>query len=218
MRDIFTAELTALGEDLTAMSRLVETAIASASTALLTNDLELAESVIADDLTIDAQERELDERCVLLIAQQQPVASDLRVIVAGLRISASLERMGDLAQHIADIARLRYPASAIPAPLVETFTQMAAAAVDISRKVTTVIENRDVELARTIERDDDVLDRLHGATFDATTVADDSLTGQQVVDITLAARYFERFGDHAVAVANRVVYLVTGELGDAEAV
>lgn len=216
MRDIFTAELTALGEDLTAMSRLVETAIASASTALLTTDLELAESVIADDLTIDAQERELDERCVLLIAQQQPVASDLRVIVSGLRVSASLERMGDLAQHIADIARLRYPASAIPAPLMETFTQMAAAAVDISRKVTTVIENRDVELARTIETDDDVLDRLHDATFGATTAADETLTGQQIVDITLASRYFERFGDHAVAVANRVIYLVTGELGDAE--
>ena len=218
MRDIFTAELTALGEDLTAMSRLVETAISSASAALLTTDLELAESVIADDMTIDAQERELDERCVLLIAQQQPVASDLRVIISGLRVSASLERMGDLAQHIADIARLRYPASAIPAPLMETFTQMAAAAVDISRKVTTVIENRDVDLARTIETDDDVLDRLHGETFDATTAADDLLTGQQVVDITLAARYFERFGDHAVAVANRVIYLVTGELGDAEAV
>lgn len=216
MRDIFTAELTALGEDLTAMSRLVETAIASASTALLTTDLELAESVIADDLTIDALERELDERCVLLIAQQQPVASDLRVIVSGLRVSASLERMGDLAQHIADIARLRYPASAIPAPLVETFTQMAAAAVDISRKVTTVIENRDVELARTIETDDDVLDRLHDATFGATTAAKDTLTSQQVVDITLASRYFERFGDHAVAVANRIIYLVTGEMGDAE--
>ncbi|WP_372593890.1 phosphate signaling complex protein PhoU [Actinotalea sp.] len=218
MRDIFTAELTALGEDLTAMSRLVETAISSASTALLTADLELAESVIADDLTIDAQERELDERCVLLIAQQQPVASDLRVIVSGLRISASLERMGDLAQHIADIARLRYPATAIPEPLTETFTQMAEAAVSISRKITTVIEMRDVELARTIEAEDDVLDRLHDATFDATTAAGAALTGQQTVDITLAARYYERFGDHAVAIASRVIYLVTGELGDAEAV
>ena len=218
MRDIFTAELTALGEDLTAMSRLVETAISSASTALLTADLELAESVIADDLTIDAQERELDERCVLLIAQQQPVASDLRVIVSGLRISASLERMGDLAQHIADIARLRYPASAIPGPQTETFSRMAEAAVSISRKITTIIETRDVELARTIESEDDVLDRLHDATFDATTVADATLSGQQVVDITLTARYFERFGDHAVAIASRVIYLVTGELGDAEAV
>ena len=218
MRDIFTAELSALGEDLTAMSRLVETAISSASTALLTADLELAEAVIADDMTIDAQERELDERCVLLIAQQQPVASDLRVIVSGLRVSSSLERMGDLAQHIADIARLRYPASAIPASLRETFTEMAEAAVSISRKVTTIIESRDVDLARTIEKDDDVLDRLHNATFGATTVAGADLTGQEVVDITLTARYFERFGDHAVAVANRVIYLVTGELGDAEAV
>jgi phosphate transport system protein len=211
MRDIFTAELTALGEDLTAMSRLVETAISSASTALLTSDLELAESVIADDLTIDAQERELDERCVLLIAQQQPVATDLRVVISALRMSASLERMGDLARHLAELTRLRYPASAVPDPFRDLFVQMHQGAVRIAVAVTRVLETRDVAMAQTIDVEDDLLHRLHAETFAATLGGGYPLTPQQVVDVTLAARYFERFGDHAVSVANRVVYLVTGE-------
>lgn len=214
MRDIFTAELTALGEDLVAMSRLVETAISSAGTALLTADLPLAESVIADDHTIDAMERDLDERCVLLIAQQQPVARDLRVIVAGLRISASLERMGDLARHIAAVARLRYPNRALPADLEPTFTAMHQAAVRVAQEVTTVVESLDLELAATIEREDDTLDELLHQTFVATQGAHGALTGQEVVDITLCARYFERFGDHGVSVARRVVYLVTGDFAD----
>ena len=214
MRDIFTAELTALGEDLVAMSRLVETAMTSAGTALLTADLPLAEAVIADDHTIDAMERDLDERCVLLIAQQQPVARDLRVIVAGLRISASLERMGDLARHIAAVARLRYPNKALPAGLEPTFAAMHAAAVRVGQQVTTVVETLDLELAAAIEREDDTLDDLLHQTFVATQGAHGALTGQEVVDITLCARYFERFGDHGVSIARRVVYLVTGDFAD----
>ena len=212
MRDIFTAELTALGEDLAAMSRLVETAVASAGTALLTADLALAESVIADDHTIDAMERDLDERCVLLIAQQQPVARDLRVIVSGLRMSASLERMGDLARHVAELARLRYPGTALPAELVTTIRSMHEAAVRVSQQVTTVIETRDLELAAAIEADDDLLDDLHASTFGITVTG--HLTAQQAVDITLLARFYERFGDHAVSIARRVVYLVTGDFAD----
>ncbi|MBX9244850.1 phosphate signaling complex protein PhoU [Actinotalea ferrariae] len=222
MRDIFTAELAALGEDLTAMSRLVESAIASAGTALLTADLPLAETVIADDHTIDAIERDLDERCVLLIAQQQPVARDLRVVVSALRMSASLERMGDLARHIAEVARLRYPATAVPEALRGTFTEMHQGAVAVSQRVTEVLASYDLEQAAEIERADDVLDRLHAQTFGATlggTVGGahsgaGPLTAQETVDVTLCARYFERFGDHGVAVARRVVYLVTGDFAD----
>ncbi|WP_024285715.1 phosphate signaling complex protein PhoU [Cellulomonas sp. KRMCY2] len=214
MRDIFTAELTALGEDLTAMSRLVEAAIASAGTALLTADLALAETVIADDHTIDAVERDLDERCVLLIAQQQPVARDLRVVVSALRMSSSLERMGDLARHIAAIARLRYPATAVPAELVGTFTDMHQGAIRVAQQVTSVLESHDLELAEAIERDDDLLDRLHSETFGATLGGTHRLTAQETVDVTLAARYFERFGDHGVSIARRVVYLVTGDFAD----
>ena len=214
MRDIFTAELAALGEDLTAMSRLVEAAIASAGTALLNADLALAETVIADDHTIDAVERDLDERCVLLIAQQQPVARDLRVVVSALRMSSSLERMGDLARHIAAIARLRYPATAVPTELVGTFTEMHQGAIRVAQQVTSVLESHDLELAESIERDDDLLDRLHSETFGATLGGTHRLTAQETVDVTLVARYFERFGDHGVSIARRVVYLVTGDFAD----
>ena len=214
MRDIFTAELTALGEDLAAMSRLVESAVASAGTALLEADLPMAEAVIADDHTIDALERSLDERCVALLAQQQPVARDLRIVVSALRMSASLERMGDLARHIAAVARLRYPATAVPEPLVPTFTAMHQAAVRVSRQVTDVLQSHDLGLAQSIEDDDDRLDKLHADTFTATLTEGYDLSPQEIVDVTLCGRYYERFGDHGVSVARRVVYLVTGDFAD----
>ena len=128
MREIFDAELHQLGDDLVSMAERVQRAIASAGTALLTGDLPLAESVIADDLAIDAMNRDLDERCVRLLAQQQPVATDLRTIVSALRIAATLERMGDLARHIAQIARGRYPEPAIPNSVLPVFTSMDSAA------------------------------------------------------------------------------------------
>lgn len=212
MRDIFTAELQALGSDLAAMSRLVESAISSAGTALLRGDLALAETVIADDHTIDAVERDLDERCVALLAQQQPVARDLRVVVSALRMSASLERMGDLAQHVASVARLRYPEHAIPDHMVPTFTQMHEGAVRVAQRVSTVLETRDVALAEEIEADDDLLDRLHSGTF--TQMLEAPMTTQQTIDVTLCARFYERFGDHGVSIARRVVYLVTGDHSD----
>lgn len=214
MRDIFTAELTALGEDLAAMSRLVESAIDSAGRALLEADLPTAEAVIADDHTVDALERSLDERCVALLAQQQPVARDLRIVVSALRMSASLERMGDLARHIADVARRRYPATAVPEPLVPIFSAMHEAAVRVSREVTDVLQSHDLELAQAIENDDDRLDTLHQDTFSATLTEDHGLSPQEIVDITLCGRYYERFGDHGVSVARRVVYLVTGDFAD----
>lgn len=214
MRDIFTAELTQLGEDLQAMSRLVESAISSAGTALLESDVALAENVIADDSTIDAIERDLDERCIALLAQQQPVARDLRIVVTALRMSASLERMGDLARHVAEVARLRYPGRAVPAELEPLFRQMHEGAVRVAQRVTTVLGSHDLELAEEIERDDDLLDRLHHQTFSATLGGDFTLTPQQVVDVTLLGRYYERFGDHGVSVARRIVYLVTGEFDE----
>ncbi|MDQ0424746.1 MULTISPECIES: phosphate signaling complex protein PhoU [Cellulomonas] len=215
MRDIFEAELTQLGQDLVAMAGRVEQAISSAGIALLTADLQLAESVIADDLAIDALERDLDDRCVRLLAQQQPVATDLRVVVSALRMSASLERMGDLARHVAQVARLRYPGTAVPAGLEPTFTQMQDAAVRVARRVATLLETRDMALAESIQQDDDLLDALHSDTFTAMLSGPWERSTQETVDVTLLGRYYERFGDHGVSVARRMVYLVTGDLADA---
>lgn len=212
MRAIFDQELEQIGDDLLRMSRHVADAIRDASEALRTADLELAQRVIDADAKVDELERELDERCVLLLARQQPVATDLRTIVSALRISASIERMGDLARHIAQVVRLRYPEPAVPASAQRLFDGLTEAAVKVGTDVVTLLETHDLELASAVERDDDVLDDLHTQTFRLTLA--DSWQGStaETVDVTLLARFFERFGDHAVSVARRITYLVTGDL------
>jgi phosphate transport system protein len=211
MREIFDAELKQVQDDLVAMSRRVEHAITAAGEALLHQDLALAESVIADDLAIDALERDLDERCVLLLAQQQPVATDLRVVVSALRMSATLERMGDLARHVAQVARGRYPRAAVDPALTGVFTEMNEAARRVAQRTTQVLTTHDLAEAEGIERDDDLLDSLHEETFRILLAPGWAGDAQQTIDITLLGRYYERFGDHAVSVARRIVFLVTGE-------
>mgnify|MGYP000681134662 CR=1 FL=1 len=211
MRTLFTAEMSELADDLVAMSRHVESAITRASEALLTQNIELAQAVIADDSKLDDIEETVDERCVLLIAQQQPVGLDLRTIIASLRISASLERMGDLSQHIAEAARRAYPASAIPAGHEDIVTGMTEAAKKAATEVVELLQTRDLNVAAGIVADDDTLDKLHGEAYKALLADGYTGTAQETLDISLLARYFERFGDHAVGVSRRIVYLVTGD-------
>lgn len=214
MRELFTRELDQVGVDLVQMATHVATAIEQASVALQTADLAVAERVIDADVAIDDLERVLDERCVDLLARQSPVAGDLRLVVTALRMSASIERMGDLARHIAQVARGRYPQRAVPAVLTETFDQMAAAAIEAARSVAELLQSRDVHLASQIEEADDTLDALHRDTFRTMLTQKDELSSQEIVDVTLLGRYYERFGDHAVSVARRVSYLVTGDPAD----
>ncbi|GAA1994880.1 phosphate signaling complex protein PhoU [Isoptericola halotolerans] len=211
MREIFDAELQQIGQGLVEMSRLVESAITRAGAALLDGEHQLAQDVIAADHEIDRLEKDLDERCVHLLAQQAPVATDLRVVISALRISATLERMGDLAQHVAEVARGRYPASAVPEQARETFVAMNEAAMLVARRTTELLATRDVALATEVEQGDDDLDQLHQDTFAATLSPDWTGTAQETVDVTLLGRYYERFGDHGVSVARRITFLVTGE-------
>ncbi|WP_061962935.1 phosphate signaling complex protein PhoU [Demequina aurantiaca] len=211
MRTLFTAELSELADDLIAMSQHVESAISRASEALLTENVELAQKVIADDAKLDDLEQNVDERCVLLIAQQQPVGLDLRTLVASLRISAGLERMGDLAQHIAEAARRSYPESAIPASHREIFEGMTAAAKQTASEVVELMQTRDLNVAARIVSDDDLLDDLHSQAYGSLLAEGYTGNTQETLDIALMSRYFERFGDHAVNVSRRIVYLVTGD-------
>ncbi len=142
MREQFHEELDGLSEQMVEMTRLVGSAVGRATTALLDADLSLAESVIAADERIDALQIDLEERSLALLARQAPVATDLRVIVTGLRMSADLERMGDLARHVAKLARMRYPESAIPAELRATVLQMGQIAERIVAKAGSVIASR----------------------------------------------------------------------------
>lgn len=211
MRDIFHDELDQIAEKLVSMTGLVGSAMGRATTALLTADLRLAEQIIAADEDIDRMQRDLEERAVTLLAQQQPVATDLRVVVTALRMSTTLERMGDLARHIAKVARLRYPHSAIPGDLQPTFLEMGAVAEMIANKAGLVLSSRDVDVAAELERDDDDMDTLHRALFTAMLSGAWPHGVEATVDVTLCGRYYERFADHGVSLARRVTFLVTGQ-------
>ncbi|WP_371480844.1 phosphate signaling complex protein PhoU [Kitasatospora sp. NBC_00315] len=211
MRDAYHEELDSIGDSLVEMARLVGSAMGRATTALLDADLVLAESVIAADEKVNALHHELENRAIDLLARQQPVATDLRIVVTSLRMSADLERCGDLARHVAKVARLRYPQSAVPIDLHPIVLEMGQLAQRLVAKAGLVIATKDVDAALELERDDDAIDALHRELF--THLIDDRWQHgiETGVDVTLVGRYYERFADHAVSVAKRVVYLVTGE-------
>lgn len=209
MRDVYHEELDSIGTTLIEMTGLVAAALNQATSALLTADLQLAEKVIAADDQVDALQRGLDARALDLLARQQPVAGDLRTIITSLRMSADLERMGDLARHIAKVARLRYPETAIPAELHAPIAEMARIGEELAGKAGEIIDGRDVETARTLEEDDDAVDQLHRNLFSALLAGDYPV--ETSIDVTLLGRYYERFADHAVSVARRLIFLVTGE-------
>ena len=211
MRDIFHEELDAINGGLIQMSGLVREALSSATRSLLTSDLALAEKVIAADSAIDQIYHDLDSRTINLIARQQPVASDLRNLVSTLRISADLERMGDLAHHIAKLARMRYPNCAVPEELKALVTAMDKEGAAISEKMTTVIQYGDTTRALEVDKDDDEMDQLHRQLI-AALLHDSWAHGiETAIDMTLLGRYYERFSDHAVSIAHRIYYVVTGE-------
>ena len=211
MRDAYHEELEGLTDQLVEMTRLVGSAISRATTALLDTDLTLAESVIVADNAVDELRDDLDRRAMDLLARQQPVASDLRAIVTTLKMSADLERMGDLARHVARAARRRFPDPAVPAQLRATVVEMGQVAELLVAKAGSVIATHDVEEALQIERDDDEMDRLHRELFGALLDVSAPYSVEAAIDVTLVSRYYERFADHAVAVSRRVVFLVTGQ-------
>jgi phosphate transport system protein len=211
VRDAYHDDLTALSGSLVDMTTLVGSAVGRATQSLLDADIALAEQVISGDALVDHQYREVEARAFDLLARQGPVAGDLRIVVTSLRMNTDLERSGDLAVHVAELARRRYPASAVPVELRSTVLQMGQVAQRLITKAGSAIASRDLELCAEIERDDDEMDALHRQLF-RVLLEDDWKGGiEATIDITLCSRFYERFGDHAVSVARRVVYLVTGQ-------
>ncbi|SDT23409.1 phosphate signaling complex protein PhoU [Microterricola viridarii] len=211
MREVFQQELREVQDRLVELSGLVAVSIDKATRAFNESDVTLAEEVIADDDKIDGLTVALDELAIMILARQQPVARDLRIVVSALRISASLERMGDMSTHIAQLARYRFPDKVVPKSLRGTFAEMGRLDVEIAQKLTELLRSQDVQLAETIRNDDDEIDALHLKVFDK--VLGETWKGQaaDTVDATLASRYHERFADHAVSIAKKVLYLATGD-------
>ena len=211
MREVFQQELREVQERLVEIAELVAVSIDKATRAFNESNVSLAEEVIADDDLIDQRTLALDELAITILARQQPVARDLRIVVSALRISASLERMGDMSTHISQLARYRFPDKVVPKSLRPTFSEMGRLDVEIARKLTELLRTEDVELAEEIRNEDDKIDALHLSVFDK--VLGETWKGQTVdtVDATLASRYHERFADHAVSIAKKVQYLATGD-------
>lgn len=210
MRVIFNEEMKAVADDLDRMVRDVRKAIDGAGKALLSSDIEAAQAVIDGDVEIDALEASIIDQCVKLLAKQNPVATDLRVVVSTMRLAATFERMGDLSRHIAEAARRSYPASPLPEEATELFAQMQDFLDETADNMVAMLADRDAKVADRIIRNDDRLDALHAKTFDLALSEEWTGTKQQLIDIVLLGRFMERLGDHAVSAARRVVFIVSG--------
>ena len=211
MRDMFQQELTELQDRLVEVSELVTIAITKATTAFSESDVALAEEVIENDIFIDERALSLDELAITILARQQPVARDLRIVVSALRISSSLERMGDMADHIAQLTRYRFPEKVVAKGLRGTFKKLGVLDVEVAETLTKLLKTQNLKHADKIRDLDDHIDALHLSVFDKVLGETWAGTPVDTVDATLASRYHERFADHAVSISKKVKYLSTGE-------
>lgn len=212
MREAYHDRLGELADHLADMCAMVGSAMERATTALLNTDLALAEQVISDDLTVDNARTSYEEEAYALLALQAPVATDLRTVLAVIHAAESLERMGDLALHVAKAARRRHPNPVLPDEVKPYFEQMGRVAVELAKKTEQVIRTQDVELAKAVESDDDEMDNLHRDLFVVLMDKSWPHSVPAAVDVTLLGRFYERFADHAVSVAKRTVFVVTGRM------
>jgi phosphate transport system protein len=207
MRELFQQELHEVQDRLVEIAELVVDAITDAVEAFNKSDVTLAESVIVRDNKIDDAVVALDELAIAIMARQAPVAKDLRLVVSALRISASLERMGDMAEHLAQLARYRFPEKVVPKTIRPIFKEMGSLDIELAKMLVVLLKTEDVAVAEKIRDEDDKVDALHLSVFE--TVLSDSWS--QGTETTLASRYLERFADHAVSIAKKMLYLATGE-------
>jgi phosphate transport system protein len=212
MREAYHVELGQLAEELAVMCSMAADAMELATRALLETDLGLAEQVIGDDAKIDDARSACEEHAYALLALQAPVATDLRSVLATIHAAESLERMGDLALHVAKAARRRHPNPVLPEQVQPDFARMGRVAVDLARNAEQVILSKDIKRARSLEEADDEMDDLHRHLFSVIMDKDWPHGVAAAVDVTLLGRFYERFADHAVSVAKRVVFVVTGRM------
>ncbi len=211
MREEFQADLKEVSRLLVTMAEAVRAAMRKATTALLTADIEAARAVMARDAEVDALYAQVEAKVADTIARQAPVASDLRMVITALHISADLERMGDLADHVAKTAQRRHPSPAVPAELRPVFRQMADVADRMADKIITVLTQPNADLAAELEKDDDGMDDLERDLFKVLLDDDWPYGAETAIDGALLGRFYERYADHAVNVGEHLIYQITGE-------
>ena len=210
MRDSYREQLDDILADLVHMSQVVSSAVRSSTTALLEADIHLAEQVITDDEKLDHKQKEVEARAFQLLARQSPVAGELRTLVATLRMVSELERMGDLAAHVAKIARLRYPEIAVPANLRSNFVRMGDVAEKMVVTAGQTLNDRNIQNAQELRTRDEEMDELRRTQFRLLLSEDWDYGVEAAVDVALLGRYYERIADHAASMARRIIYVVTG--------
>lgn len=216
MRQEFRNEMKTLEETLAKQARSAARAMEHAADSLRNANLALAESVIDADANIDELQRQIEDMAISLLARQAPVASDLRTVVTAMRIAITLERMGDLARHVAYIARGRFPERVVGGPGYDLLVRMADEAVRVGRQVEELVRKQDLAIADEIDERDEVLDDLHRQSFQLVLDEDNGMSHQEIVDVVLLGRFLERYGDHGVTVARRMHFLITGLRVDVE--
>jgi len=194
------------------MCGLTVTAMSEATAALLDADLRTAERVLDANTDLERAASDWEHKSFSLLALQAPVAHDLRFTVGGLHIAASLQRMGALAVHIAKIARLRHPTSAVPPEARAVVADMGRTAVARATETQVILRHVDSAHAQELVAADTVMDELHRRLFTVTQAQQWPHGVQAAVDITLLGRFYERFCDHTVEIGRRIIFLETGRL------
>jgi phosphate transport system protein len=216
MRDSYHEQLDDILADLVQMCQKVAIAVRSSTTALLEADIHLAEQVIGDDIELDRMQADIEERAFHLLARQSPVAGELRTVVASLRMVTELERMGDLAAHVAKIARLRYPEVAVPPLLRPNFVQMGDVAEKMVVTAGQTLNSRSIESAEELRARDEEMDDLRLSQFRVMLGDSWEYGVESAIDVALLGRYYERIADHAASMGRRIIYVVTGEFPETE--
>ena len=216
MRDSYREQLDDILADLVQMAQVVSSAVRTSTTALLEADIHLAEQVISEDEKLDLKQVDIESRAFSLLARQAPVAGELRILVATLRMVTELERMGDLAAHVAKIARLRYPETAVPEALRPNFVRMADVAEKMVVTAGQTLNDRNIETAQELRDRDEEMDELRRSQFRVLLSEDWAYGVEKAVDVALLGRYYERIADHAASMGRRVIYVVTGSFPESE--
>jgi len=211
VRTEFHQQLDALNADLARMCELAGEAMQCATLGLLTVDLDAAERVLTDLDALARLRKKVDHTALTVLARQAPVASDLRVVVAAVHISSDADRMGGLAAHVARIVRRRHPAPVLPDEVVGQFSEMGSLAVDLADDAASVIIDGDPVRASRIRDDDEAMNDMHRRLFSTVMSPQWSHGVPAAIDLVLLGRFYERFADHAVAIAARVLFRSTGD-------
>lgn len=210
MREKYTEELERLATQSEEMADMILHALRQANKALLDVDIDLAQEVIEEDRIIDGKQMEIINKCMTLLAKQNPVGTDLRIVVSTMDLASLYERIGDLARHIAEIARMAYPQSAVPPCAISDIQKIGEADEKLLEKLYDITCSYDVDVAKTFAERDDYINGLEKKLLRLPLENTWDGTSQQIILLTLLARHYERLGDHAVTAAQRIIYIVSG--------